>query len=1085
MVKPQRGGHNYKGNIMALAKKDYFWNKLKKARKEMQKRFGDSVSLEISVAELNPDVSANQPIDIVGFDSPQQMMKDARAVELTGAGENGIIEPNNPVALLDTTTGPAMIHEGEALVQPDNSPANTRAVLSNEQLNELEQRYNMPGFFGGSQGIQPTYVNQNALRQLENRYGTQGYQRSSRRRGARGYSGTVTPDLGTNNVNTEPVPPQEENITNTTTPNITTPTFPLGVNPNQGNPFEVPQYQADQVQYPQREIDTAATEQALGTATYQPPTPDLATQQITEQVTGTGFYQPPEPDLATQQLTEQVTGTGFYEPPTPDLATLEAPTTSEIDIDAPEWVSRFESQYGQGIAEGYSQVRDIARGESPYFKSIVNNAIQDLAANQAYARAARQQQYAAQGISPSQAAALEAVAQRDESNARAQLASDLATQKMQMQEGAAGDLVQLGIQAQGAELALRKYGDEAFQRMAQDVAAGMGWETFQQKYPGATLEDFNGIQAAERLATTGPIDPANRLNMLFSSGMSFADIKNDETYRQAISTETGLTGDALDNEIDTRISSYINSPKNKAVFGGNMTSFINDIVTNMGSGEDARIEVINNPTIRQNAAAYRGLDHMDPDPIIQQSITEEIEKRWNARTLSEEDYIYQTLTDTGFFDEFMDQEVFEPQFKEFISEAYRNGLIDSDGNWVGDERGLYPWQDPVTYFDYTDWNGNNIVAGEEPSSDTLVKVLGNGDTFFVGTKTDKRPVAFADMDAAWNTVGVASRVNYFDEDGNFLIEDFMSDYFSGKAPEGGTTKDFFELQTVFRDPSTGIGTNMTLDRPSNEMIPSTMLPTTTSAGTTLDPLAGRFWYWDSDSNVFKDTPSNGDLAQTVWQNFSDYFRPSLGSDEFYFDQDTNMLTADGFEALYGDGTKFRVDKFGNVRNFQPEFKGQINSLGHFGYGADVSNPVTTPADINFSENLVKMRETTRYINHGNEGGIWEYKPAYNTDIYNKYTIKGHPTQEDVRVATITFKPRVKEFFEKNTGKWIMINGQQVKVLGIVSGHIHKKHPEPGTGEGVWLEGDMLRVEYPNGTTGNMNFGSVVYGRDDEDYEWDT
>ena len=125
---------------MTIAQKDYIWNKIRKAKKEYEKKHGAVPEERISVSLLSMDPTrSDEPIEVIGFDDPAAVMRTAESVEFTGNGENGIAEPDLPVDLLDTTNGPAIVHEDEAVVKPNGAAPNQRAILSQEDLKKVEK----------------------------------------------------------------------------------------------------------------------------------------------------------------------------------------------------------------------------------------------------------------------------------------------------------------------------------------------------------------------------------------------------------------------------------------------------------------------------------------------------------------------------------------------------------------------------------------------------------------------------------------------------------------------------------------------------------------------------------------------------------------------------------------------------------------------------------------------------------------------------------------------------------------------------------------------------------------------------------
>lgn len=404
--------------------KQYFWDKLKRARAQQDKRRGRASMLDVSDAALA--AVTGEPLEIAGFDSPQQAVARARSMSMTGGGANGVIEPNNPVALLNTTGGPATIHEGELLVQPEGAPPNTRQVLSNAQLKELENRYNVPGMFSGSKRY-PRWQQQQVMKRMEKDYGMRGYQGSS----------IIEPPV-------------------TTTPGQVT------------------------VEGPQLDIApvTVPVGQSGGIPRVVAQTPDIDATGQTEQVTIEEPAPTPAPESVEAASLALPAPEAIYQP-TPESTQIELPEGAlayeAIEVEptpepAPDWVQRFTGGlppaeeagiYGAGAAEGFDFLRAVARGESPALDIAENRALEELSARQAYDDIAFDQQAA--GMSPAQRATLKAMHERGQRAATGELLANIAEKRAQTQTEAARDLASQGLQQARweAEYAqrLQEYGD--------------------------------------------------------------------------------------------------------------------------------------------------------------------------------------------------------------------------------------------------------------------------------------------------------------------------------------------------------------------------------------------------------------------------------------------------------------------------------------------------------------------------------------------------------------------------------------------------------------------------------------------------
>ncbi len=401
---------------MAMPKSDYFWNKLRRARRRQENRSGKTSAP--GIADVSLSAASGQPLDISGFDSPQSAIANARKVEMTGAGPDGVIQPGNPVAMLDTTGGPAMIHEGELMVQPDGAPPNTRQVLSNEQLQEVETRYNVPGFFGGTKKY-PKWQQQQVLKRMEKDYDVPGYQLGSR--------STRTPTFEMPTIELPSAP---------SAPGIPGPGSGPST-PSSVGGIALPDLGALAPSPPQQ-VEPAPSSGIPDTG---------APQQVAE---GPGLAIAPAPTLApVEPVVQQQVDVAL---PTPEAVAAEPPPAPE-EAPVPEWAKKFTDgipdaaetgTYGAGAAEGFDFLRSLARGESPVLDAIENRTLEDLAARQAYDDIAFEQSTA--GLSDSQRATLRAQHERGQRVTMGSTLSDIAAERGKSAIEAARTITTTGLQ---------------------------------------------------------------------------------------------------------------------------------------------------------------------------------------------------------------------------------------------------------------------------------------------------------------------------------------------------------------------------------------------------------------------------------------------------------------------------------------------------------------------------------------------------------------------------------------------------------------------------------------------------------------
>jgi hypothetical protein len=138
---------------------------------------------------------------------------------------------------------------------------------------------------------------------------------------------------------------------------------------------------------------------------------------------------------------------------------------------------------------------------------------------------------------------------------------------------------------------------------------------------------------------------------------------------------------------------------------------------------------------------------------------------------------------------FSSQYTSNPQFKEQLTSEIQNaiamgGKVDASGNLIIDKNFTQPWLDPKYASQYTDWNGNEIGAGETSDPNQFADVAGNG-TDYVDANGKK--VSFADLQSKWDSIESthpAALDDYIDSTtGKIDTKAFMDDYF-GKSSNG-------------------------------------------------------------------------------------------------------------------------------------------------------------------------------------------------------------------------------------------------------------------------------------------------------------
>ena len=999
---------------MPLAKKDYFWNKLKRARKEFEKRTGKKADREsITMEFLAPEFAGGQTLDIAGFQSPTQAIANARRMDMTGGGANGVIEPNNPVALLDTTAGPSMIHEGELLVQPGNGRApNTRQVLSNAQLNEIERRYNVPGMFTGSQHY-PEARKQDVLKRIQGDYRIRGYQASSI-------------DEHLQNVPEQYRDVAAVGIREAESRGLTTPPPP----PPPQQPTRAPTYgeiiEATPTQH------RAAAERSLSSASISPdyqgytrtpraPAPGATLPAAGFQIdmptleTPTTVAPPPAVTMTAPELTTGGVATDAITPPPPppgaelpvggpEITVEPPPEEAPVEPEVPDWARDV---YGAGAREGYGAIRDIARGESPALRIAEREALQQLGARQEYDDIALAQNLAQMGVSGTTAATLTAMAERGQQGAMAQLITDMAKQRGISAEAAARDLVNMGqagirVELDRARVGLeerrvglseqqfgflkQKYGDQETTRMSTDAGV-LSWPSFQQKYPNATREDYDLM----RTASGEQVGAGSRISTMFVGGKSLADMKGDRLLRSAIARELGVGPDdpSIDDEIEMRYNAYLT--ENKAVFAQNAERLIGDIQDNNGTVDDARA----NAALRDAIGAFLELDPRDPNNAA--AIDAEIQRRWAASRLTVPDRAWKNMTDAGLIpEEYTDTPGLQAQFNRTIQDLYTQGLVDVDGNLIEGATVVWPWDDPDTFHHYTDWNGNDIDYSNPLPSTTHVNLAGNGTEY---TNDVGGAVTFGDMERQWNQMGPVEKEKYY-TGGVLDRERFMRDYFS---------KDKINIAfDPIRNESDMAEWTGFLGGYSQSAFPTEYVQIEGNEYLSGD-VSGLFGYYDENGNFQHESQSAGKLMQ-AWKDLSQYF----GNGE--------MLSADKFAAIWGNGSGYILDADGHVLNFDAGNESFVNKKNYWKMNLGDYKARDAASQFGNTEDFpTALRSSSELGMSGTGEGVLHRSVAYNPAIYREATLGTG------RSRNVVFNDKFASWANDNKGKTFTYNGAEYRI----------------------------------------------------------
>ncbi len=354
---------------------------------------------------------------------------------------------------------------------------------------------------------------------------------------------------------------------------------------------------------------------------------------------------------------------------------------------------------------------------------------------------------------------------------------------------------------------------------------------------------------------------------------------------------------------------------------------------------------INNQNLKQSIATM--YDWNITDPRINGIIKSKIE----TAIKGDVDVLVQKFIDEKYIPEiYKDTPGWEGQLKRSIQDMLNSGVMDKDGNLTGS--GAYPWDDPSTFNNYTDWNGNDIVydkSGNKPDQYYKTNLVfdGNGVDYYtsIGIDGKKIPVTMWDMDKIWNTLSESDKAKYFsDESGNpidFNKKAFMNKYFlngtsaSGKSVGGGAGGVMLSPDKIdnylFSTPENGvldkITGNIMGDPNTNsvEFSSSSKYPGTPGEGT--DPNAGAslstlhaYQYYDDKGVLHSDgsTANGGDARlNKIWLQFSQMYNGG------------EVMTSQQFKGYWKEGEGWYIDSDGIVTNFSPSFKEKYGTNGQY------------------------------------------------------------------------------------------------------------------------------------------------------------
>lgn len=352
----------------------------------------------MSVLSKSRKKGGKEQINITILQPPRRGMELARSSMYTGAGANGKVEPGKAVALDSRTNPPSVYHEDEVVKQQGNqlqilpSPMTGMQTAKTEgqqaQMGQMQKQMGLPGFqYGGTATVAPSTPGQNAgAADMYKPYG------ASNNPGA---------SAGSANMYVPQTQGPGQNV------GAAGMYDPMSKSNNPGQ-FAGAAGMYSGTTPVQKQVQAQAT--AIPTLPAFTPTIPTATPMITMQ------------GVKDTNVTSPAT--------TPALPTVKAQTP-----------------YQAGAEEGYSAIRDLARGQSKTNEMARDRSLNYLDANAAANNAATAQTLRSQGWNEDDIAAYMATQTRSQGSQRSQTARDLAISEEQQAQTAQQQLATLGRSA--------------------------------------------------------------------------------------------------------------------------------------------------------------------------------------------------------------------------------------------------------------------------------------------------------------------------------------------------------------------------------------------------------------------------------------------------------------------------------------------------------------------------------------------------------------------------------------------------------------------------------------------------------------
>lgn len=949
--------------------------------------------------------------------SPFNELISGSAPFYTGAGSNGIVEPDKPAALDMSGKKPAVYHEGELgfdviggrqIIPADKTKGLIvpKSESEQQQLSQIEKK-GLPGFQSG--GLNPT--EQHNLDMIPS------------------YANYTPP---------KQVPNEVINPTNSILPPVfNSYNSPATVAPNDlqrimNNPsLAIPATQP---------ATSGTTTPAAAPINNQPAQTKTATGTVTAPIVPQMTIGAP----VTTDVQKMVTGTKT------DTNNITQQITIPTEKTPVEPVKLEDSQFKTGYNDAYKNLVDVMNGMSPTDKLIADRLLMNYdAADSANSKATYSKISNDPNMSDSAKRRLMFEVDRTSNTGRSNLLGTIAESQMTNAQNATKDVFNYG---QTAEKFNQTTNDAEWTRALNfyDPTTPDGLKTLQDMYVqkfGGTPPDlaelikerkYIDLKRQSEVDSSSNASITSRIAMLYSGGKnSFDQISKDTTIRADVASAIGADDKtpegqaAITAEIQNRINAYQSG--NVDAFAGDLEKLIGSAFDTFGTEDiqGGHAFVLSDNKVRNAAAGFLGIDPLSENVNDQQKINDYINKVWEtgyAKTESKaifEKWKYNYSSSLG---NMKDTPGWEGMAIATIEELNNSGQIDSEGKVLEGAAIDWPWNNPDTYFKFTDFNGDNIAYdanGNKPAGydSQVVKVGGKPFEYTDAVTGEKSQITFGAAQAAWDDATALERLTY-SKNGSPDIQSFLKDKFgTTKVGQGTVFNNMTDYNAAYEsgDWKTYFDGNGG-DTQGNiaDNFSAGTYPAGSQQGDEKTPVpAGQFVVYDKDGNATIKKSSGLD-ARNIYMQLSTAIKGS-------------PMNLSEFQSAWGDGSKFIIGENGKILNMSEEFKPYVDpktfqidktkidpSKGIIPDNVIDATLVKPPSDFMLSAPQTLGNATTKkYIVKTGWGAddTYVFRTRYNDTLYE-------PQADGV---TVSFNSKFKSWAEDNRGGTFVYNGDSYTI----------------------------------------------------------